>query len=179
MATTKLTKEELNLLGFDENGNSVLNNGGSGCYHERAWEAIPRPRTRTTHTCAPKSLHFPLVDDKYSQPTSTEQLAKLKNMVGKFVCVKGIYGMIDAVHNDRLGFVEGSADEWSSHIVPINQVRICTSMEAEIARSSAEWYFLNECESLHRRLAICGEREREDVAAKYKAAFNWYRQIKA
>lgn len=167
--TTKLTSEELSMLGFDKNGRSTLGNNN---YNASAWEAMPRPRTtaaprRTTvQTC----LHFPL---------DAERATELSKMVGRFVCVRGVYGLIDAVHNDRLGFVEGSADEWSSHVVPMNQVRVCTTMEAEIARSSAEWYFLHECESLHRRLAICGERERKTIADMYQTAFEWYAKVKA
>ena len=175
--TTKLTSEELNMLGFDKNGRSTLGNNN---YNASAWEAMPRPRTtaaprRTTvQTC----LHFPL-DDGYTKPVAAERATELSKMVGRFVCVRGVYGLIDAVHNDRLGFVEGSADEWSSHVVPMNQVRVCTTMEAEIARSSAEWYFLHECESLHRRLSMCGENERQTIAKMYEDAFAWYGKVKS
>lgn len=176
-----LTREELEMLGFDENGKSTLGRVNNTSYNGGAWEVMPRPRMakpaprRTTvQTC----LHFPL-DDDYSKPVAAERATELSKMVGRFVCVRGVYGLIDAVHNDRLGFVEGSADEWSSHVVPMNQVRVCTTMETEIARSSAEWYFLHECEYLHRRLAICGERERKTIADMYKTAFEWYAKVKA
>ena len=43
MATTKLTSEELSMLGFDQNGRSTL--GCNNNYHASAWEAMPRPRT--------------------------------------------------------------------------------------------------------------------------------------
>ena len=167
-----LTREELEMLGFDENGKSTLGRVNNTSYKGGAWEVMPR------RTMAQTCLHFPL-DDDYSKPVAAERATELSKMVGRFVCVRGVYGLIDSVHNDRLGFVEGSADEWSSHIVPMNQVRVCTTMEAEIARSSAEWYFLNECESLHRRLAICGERERQTLADMYQTAFEWYAKVKA
>lgn len=167
-----LTREELEMLGFDENGKSTLGRVNNTSYNGGAWEVMPR------RTMVQTSLHFPL-DDDYSKPVAAERATELSKMVGRFVCVRGVYGLIDAVHNDRLGFVEGSAEEWSSHIVPMNQVRLCTPMEAEIARSSAEWYFLHECESLHRRLAICGERERQTLADMYQTAFEWYAKVKA
>lgn len=179
MATTKLTSEELSMLGFDQNGRSTL--GCNNNYHASAWEAMPRPRTTAaSRKSNPQqmSLHFGL-DDNYSKPVAADKAKELQSYVGKFVCVRGVYGLIDAVHDDRLGFVEGSEDEWSCHIVPMNQVRVCTTMEAEIARSSAEWYFLNECQSLHRRLAICGERERQTIAKMYEDAFAWYGKVKA
>ena len=176
MSANKLTREELSMLGFDENGKSTLDRNN---YNATAWENISRPRVAVRQHAPQRAsvIHFDL-NESYFQPVPQERLQELQQFVGRFVCVKGVYGLIDAVHNDRLGFVEGSSDEWSSHIVPKNQVRLCTEAEAEIARSSAEWYFLHECESLHRRLAICGERELETLRNLYEEAMSWYVKVK-
>ena len=152
--TQILTREELNMLGFDENGKSILGKVNNNNYHASAWESVKRPHAvKSASKRATTSLHFNL-DDNYSKPITADKAAELQKMVGKFVCVRGIYGLIDAVHNDRLGFVQGSEDEWSSHVVPMNQVRVCTPMEYEIAKVCTDVWRSVESVSV-RRFRIC------------------------
>lgn len=80
----------------------------------------------------------------------------LQPYVGAFVVTAGgLYGMIDEVHGDRLGFVHAEKDSWTGELIYADKVRIVspTTVDGAKAYRSAQAYFNREATSLRRRIA--------------------------
>lgn len=76
--------------------------------------------------------------------------------VGAFVVTSdGLYGMIDEVHGDRLGFVHAEKDSWTGELVDIDKVKTVspTTVDGAKAFRSAQTYFNREATSLRSRIA--------------------------
>lgn len=76
--------------------------------------------------------------------------------VGAFVVTAdGLYGMIDEVHGDRLGFVHAEKDSWTGELVDIDKVKTVspTTVDGAKAFRSAQTYFNREATSLRSRIA--------------------------
>lgn len=75
--------------------------------------------------------------------------------VGAFVVTSdGLYGMIDEVHGDRLGFVHAEKDTWTGELIDASKVKTVspTTVEGAKAFRSAQAYFRLEVESLRSRI---------------------------
>lgn len=80
----------------------------------------------------------------------------LQPYVGAFVITAdGLYGMIDAVHGDRLGFVHAEKDSWTGQLIDASKVKVVspTTVDGAKAFRSAKTYFNREATSLRSRIA--------------------------
>lgn len=80
----------------------------------------------------------------------------LQPYVGAFVVTAGgLYGMIDDVHGDRLGFVHAEKDTWTGELIDAGKVRIVspTTVDGAKALRSAQTYYIREAESLRNRIS--------------------------
>ena len=80
----------------------------------------------------------------------------MKPYVGAFVMTAdGLYGMIDEVHGDRLGFVHAEKDTWTGELIDAAKVKTVspTTVDGAKAFRSAQAYFRLEVESLRSRIA--------------------------
>ena len=76
--------------------------------------------------------------------------------VGAFVVTSdGLYGMIDEVHGDRLGFVHAEKDSWTGELIDASKVKTVspTTVDGAKAFRSAQTYFNREATSLRSRIA--------------------------
>ena len=76
--------------------------------------------------------------------------------VGAFVVTSdGLYGMIDEVHGDRLGFVHAEKDSWTGELIDASNVKTVspTTVDGAKAFRSAQAYFNREATSLRSRIA--------------------------
>lgn len=76
--------------------------------------------------------------------------------VGAFVVTSGgLYGMIDEVHGDRLGFVHAEKDSWTGELIDASNVKTVspTTVDGAKAFRSAQTYFNREATSLRSRIA--------------------------
>ena len=125
MKTRELTQSELEMLGLD--------NG-----------------TITTPTPVVNNIK-PAVTLRRKVSTTS-----LQPYVGAFVVTAdGLYGMIDEVHGDRLGFVHAERDTWTGELIDASKVKTVspTTVEGAKAFRSAQAYFRFEVESLRNRIA--------------------------
>lgn len=75
--------------------------------------------------------------------------------VGAFVVtVDGLYGMIDDVHGESLGFVHAEKDSWTGELIDASKVKTVspTTVEGAKAFRSAQTYFNREATSLRERI---------------------------
>lgn len=82
--------------------------------------------------------------------------AELQPYVGAFVVTSGgLYGMIDEVHGDRLGFVHAEKDSWTGELIDASKVKTVspTTVDGAKAFRSAQTYFNREATSLRSRIA--------------------------
>lgn len=86
----------------------------------------------------------------------TPDNAELGVNVGRFVYAKKSYGMIDAVHGNRLGFVHANKDGWTGELVNLEDCVFLPvgSDDEKKAKRSAETYFNLECSSLRGRIRM-------------------------
>lgn len=80
----------------------------------------------------------------------------LQPYVGAFVVTSdGLYGMIDEVHGDRLGFVHAEKDSWTGELIDASKVKTVspTTVDGAKAFRSAQTYFNREATSLRSRIA--------------------------
>ena len=80
----------------------------------------------------------------------------LQPYVGAFVVTAdGLYGMIDEVHGDRLGFVHAEKDSWTGELIDASKVKTVspTTVDGAKAFRSALTYFNREASSLRSRIA--------------------------
>lgn len=142
MATkTKLTTEEMQMLGFAPANENESNN--------KSFAPEPKKEVEVS------TEGIVLREKKYDE--------ELAANVGKFAKYKNWYGVIDNTHviktteteYKHYGFVEGSEDGWGSHLATPDKVTILTDKdEIEKARKSAQWFFKNEIESLTRKIQL-------------------------
>lgn len=81
---------------------------------------------------------------------------ELQPYVGAFVVtVDGLYGMIDEVHGDRLGFVHAEKDSWTGELIDASKVKTVspTTVDGAKAFRSAQTYFNREATSIRSRIA--------------------------
>lgn len=81
---------------------------------------------------------------------------ELQPYVGSFVVTAdGLYGMIDDVHGDRLGFVHAEKDSWTGELIDASKVKTVspTTVDGAKAFRSAQTYFNREATSLRSRIA--------------------------
>ena len=141
MATTKLTQEELQMLGFapaNESNNKSFN---------KSFAPAPKKEIEV-------STDGIVVREKHHD-------AELAANVGGFAKFKNWYGVIDDTHvistngYKYYGFVEGSEDRWGSHLAAPDKVTILTdAADIEKAKKSARSYFENEIESITRKIQM-------------------------
>ena len=80
----------------------------------------------------------------------------LQPYVGAFVVTAdGLYGMIDDVHGDRLGFVHAEKDSWTGELIDASKVKTVspTTVDGAKAFRSAQTYFNREATSIRSRIA--------------------------
>jgi hypothetical protein len=134
---TKLTQEEMQMLGFAPANENESNN--------KSFAPAPKKEIEVN------TDGIVVREKKYD--------AELAANVGKFAKYKNWYGMIDNTHvikeYKHYGFVEGSKDGWGSHLAYPDKIEILSD-EAEIAKAkeSAQWFFKNEIESLTRKIQL-------------------------
>lgn len=88
------------------------------------------------------------------QENGKSENMELSSYVGMFVRVGSEFGMIDAVHGARLGFVHSTDDSWTAEIVRPHLVTVISDgNELELAWASALQYFEREHMSLRARIA--------------------------
>jgi hypothetical protein len=125
MKTRELTQSELEMLGLD--------NG-----------------TITTPTPVVNNIK-PAVTLRRKASTTA-----LQPYVGAFVVTAdGLYGMIDDVHGESLGFVHAEKDTWTGELIDASKVKIVspTTVDGAKAFRSAQVYFNREATSLRSRIA--------------------------
>lgn len=84
--------------------------------------------------------------------------------VGQFARRGDDFGMIDAVHGDRLGFVWSGKDSWTAELVDEDEVTICESDEdCSRALNSAREYFSRERDSIRGRMAMQYKQDNKEV----------------
>lgn len=86
-------------------------------------------------------------------------MENLEKFVGTFAKIayqyengKIVYGMVDAVHRDRLGFVFANDVRWVGTLIKDTDLQELSEDEVELALESARKYWQYEVESLKARI---------------------------
>lgn len=88
----------------------------------------------------------------------------LDKFVGLFVRHGNNLGMIDAVHNERLGFVWSDKASWTGELVDVEDVTICESDEdCSAALNSSCQYYSREVNSLRNRISLGLKQDSQEV----------------
>lgn len=97
-----------------------------------------------------------------------EDTEDLQYMVGLFVKVGKNYGLIDAVHGSRLGFIWSDATSWTGELVDLGECEVLnTKADIDKAMASAKGYLEREHASISARMAHKYQFDNQQVLANH------------